>query len=174
MSANFIFDLVDRREWLQWDWAKEAPNNATRELYSLFSNALHTPFDRGVAETNQMRSSHLAPPEYLTVRRIDVLFGSMLGADRHQFRENYMAEFVIGRKMQWQAPLIALPPLRYFPDRLPLAPDSPLDFREYPRVIPSEVFYALNIEGQPFALKRKGKGLKFCGILSGPMEFAVQ
>jgi hypothetical protein len=171
MSPNvgnvFVQDVVDRGPWIFWDRQTSAAGGNTSTPYTFFTTPIGG--SKTKSDTNLKKGNQLPPPQAFSLSSIGFVFAStMLPADLATFLKNYYFEFTIGSKVFAEGPLhlwpggagisgfastnhattalvqtvnVGVPDLnacRRFPD--------------YPRIIPANVFFGLNVIGTVFAL----------------------
>lgn len=190
-SGNvFMSDTVDRGPWILWDRITVAANTAVPTSNQFFSAPIGG--TKTKTDTNLVQGNRLPPPQSFAVHMIGFIIGSnVLQADLVNLLRNYYFEFKIDQK------IFAEGPLHLFPGGAGVSGVVSIDGNaaaatasswnigfpsvaatrrapEFPRRIPPNVYFGVELKGTSFTTSATGTGLDILCVLDGIIDRSVQ
>lgn len=170
---NALATMMDRGANVLYRWIRFPAGTVVPYVISCFDKSL---VDIG-GDTNLLQANRMSPPEQFLVRSIHSFWdlGSRL-EDRIRLSE-YRADLVIAHRTFFSSPIIALTDLGLIMPKLPAKIDpkmtdlekemqemNPGVLGEYPRIIPSAVYFDVKLTGTGFQTQGD---LAYCLVLNG-------
>lgn len=182
----FAPEMIDRGPAVLYHRIRQAAGSTTQTVYQFFSEAIGPSVTK--VDTNLVQANRLPPPQAFQVVGVGFQFGpGMVLADIEQFLLNYYFEFKIGMKVFLEGPLSLFPAgggiggftgenVGVYDVGLPV-PQAVRYFENYPRIIPPNVYFGVQVQGDAFTLTASGnggKGLQLMACLFGIWDREVQ
>lgn len=187
-SSAFLNDKLRYRLGCFYDTLKVAANTATAALYTLFQAPISS--SKGINETNMTDSGKLPIPVSLKVMALRVCLIGMIVSDIESLFKNYALRLKIGQKYFLEGPI------NFFPGGGGLAgavsttattttiqawsngvPDPRAIYGigpEYALDLPSNVPFAVELQGTSFTTNASGGGIHMQVFLDGLISEGVQ
>jgi hypothetical protein len=149
-QIHYRNDVLDVRDEPLWSRLRIEPNSMRRQ-YQLFQEAIGP--DCGLDKTNMHRAGCLVAPEMYCIKKIGFVFSpKTIPALRSAFIDRYTMHLFLGHKRYWEAPLSTVFSVGE-PDRdekgFATLPDAGFATLEIPLVIEQELYFCLELVGEP-------------------------